>query len=226
MFEKSEQLVRESENRVFNEQDLADPMRHGFIYPIVRATIEMITYLSLVELFKAIGKKLAHNDLQIPRNARIGIDVYLIFKWVVLVCLWVSCVDNVLATVVVIYLLATNVFTYFYYHVWKPPYDTSEENLRSRLVTLILSIFYSVACFGYLYAVPFAGNFRFNEGANHTTASVLFSASQTFLVDFAPMSAITYTGYGLALFQTAITFMFISIILAASIPEYRKISGK
>lgn len=203
-----------------------DPMRHGFIYPIVRAVVEMFACLNLVELFKAVGKKLARDESQIPRNARIGIDMYVIFKWVLLVSVWVGAVNNTFATSAVIYLLATNVFTYFYHHVWKPPYDASDENLRSRLVTLILSICYSIACFGYLYAVPFAGDFRLSDGIGRTTASILFSASHSFLTDFAPMLAVTTAGYVLVLSQTAITFIFISIILAASIPGYRKTSGK
>lgn len=201
-------------------------MRHGFIYPIVRAIVEMFAYLNLVELFKAIGKRLARNESQIPRNARIGIDVYVILKWALLASVWVGAVNNALATSAVIYLMATNVFTYFYHHVWKPPYDASDENLRSRLVTLILSICYNIVCFGYLYAVPFAGNFRLNTDIGRTTASILLSASHSFLVDFAPVSAVTTVGYALVLSQTAITFIFISIILAASIPEYRKTSEK
>jgi hypothetical protein len=40
------------------------------------------------------------------------------------------------------------------------------------------------------------------------------------------MLAVTTAGYVLVLSQTAITFIFISIILAASIPGYRKTSGK
>lgn len=201
-------------------------MRHGFIYPIARAVIEMLAHLNLVELFKAIGKKLARDESQVPRNARIGIDVYVIFKWAFLISIWSGAVNNMLATFAVIYLLATNFFTYFYHHVWMPPYDASDENLRSRLVTLILSICYSIACFGYLYAIPFAGNFRFDESIGRTNASILFSIARSFLVDSAPMSVVTTTGHVLALSQTAITFIFISIILTASIPEYRKTSGK
>lgn len=205
---------------------IVDSMRYGFIFPIARGMVEALACLNAVELFKAIGKRLARDESQMFRNARIGIDVFVILKWIFVISVWLAAVNDTLVTFAIAYLLGMNVFTYFYYHVWQRPYDSSDENLRSRLVTLILSIAYSIICFGYLYAVPFADVFHVDSGISRTTASLLFSICRSFLVDFAPMTAESTTGHMLTVIQTAITFIFISIILSASIPQYRKATKK
>lgn len=206
--------------------EVVHPMRYGFIYPLANGFVQAFFYLNLVELFKAVGTRLARHESDIQRNARISIDVFVVLKWAFVIWVWSGSINSPLITSAVAYLLIMNVFTYFYHHVWKPPYDASDENLRSRLVTLLLSIAYSITCFSYLYAVPFADAFRVDSGIGRTAASLLFSISRSFLTDFAPMTASSTTGHVLVVIQTAITFIFISIILSASIPQYRKTTKK
>jgi hypothetical protein len=199
-----------------------DPLRYGFIYPVFRSLIELLSCLNLVNLFKAIGIRLARNESSMARNARIGIDIFLIAKWMALIALWLFGNSSIFAVCVVSYLLLMNIFTYFYLHIWLPPHDCSDENLRSRLVMLMFAILFNIACFGYLYSIPFSFAFHFDGDVSRSLTGLLFSVFRAFLLDFELVSATSLIGHVLIAVQTTVTFIFLSIILAVSVPQYSK----
>lgn len=197
-----------------------NPLRYGVVYPVVSALVVLFHHLNLVELFKAIAMKMTPKNADRPRYARIAIDIYQVIKWGALIYLWANRVDHPLATVGIVYLIGTNVFTYFYHHVWRPPHDPSEENRRSRFVSLMLAMAYNAACYAYLYDVPFAREFVLTGAVGSTTASLMLGVARSLLIDFPPLAPATPSGYGLALSQTFVVFLFITIVLSASIPQY------
>lgn len=194
-------------------------LRHGFIYPVVCAFITALNYLNLVELFKAVGKRLSRDTDESVQYIRIAIDVFIILKWALVVFIWAAGVNSPLVTLFVGYLIATNIFTYFYRHIWEGPYDPSREGWRSRFYMLISSFVYNAVCYAYLYDVPFRSQFSVSNSISHTGSSALLSASRSVLVDFSSMSPVTSAAYVLSLSQTLIVFLFISVILSVSIPK-------
>lgn len=196
-------------------------MRHGFIYPVVACVIEAMRYLSLVELFKAIAKRLARDEKEMPRNARIAIDVFNILKWTFIAIIWANGLSHPLLTLAVAYLIAANAFTYFYCHVWHPPYDASEENMRSRFVSFVLSFCFSVLSFGYLYALPFASGLQFSD-VDASLGGIMFSVARSIFADISSVTPVSVGAQILSLTESVVTFVFISIILASSIPQFNK----
>lgn len=204
------------------QQRRNDIARYGFIYPLVRATVEALTYLNLVELFKAFGKKLAKEKSAEVPNIRIGIDVFIVLKWTAVVGMWLAGLSHPVATIAIVYLLIANIFTYFYCHVWLPPFNNDDENLRSRFVTMAIALCYNIVCFGYLYAFPFSGHFNVPEEMGPSLGGLFSSIANSILTDFSPVIATSNTAQALVLLQKVTTFIFISIILAASLPQFSK----
>jgi hypothetical protein len=184
--------------------------------------VEAFTYLNLVELFKTIGKKLAKKKSAEVPNIRISIDVFIVLKWTAVLGMWLAGFDHTLVTTAIAYLLIANIFTYFYYHVWHPPFNNDNENLRSRFVTMAIALCYNVVCFGYLYAIPFSSHFSASEEIGHSSGVLLFSIANSMLTDFPSVMIASDTGQVLVLLQKATTFIFVSMILTTSLPQFSK----
>ncbi len=194
--------------------------RYGFIYPIVSALVQATLYISLVELFKAVGKRLAPTKEEEARYCSVAIDVFILFKWITLSALWLFGVQHPLAVLFVAYMIGTNLFVYFYHHVWRAPYDGSDENRRRRFVNLVQSFAYNLMAFAYLYDVPLVRHFEVSGGANHALASSLLSVSRSMLVDYSQMSPVGSLGIIVTLVQTATVVCFLSILLSVSVPSF------
>ncbi len=186
--------------------------RHGFLYPLYCALIGFLAHINVVELFKAVGRRLSPET-----GVRVAIDIFVMSKWLIVLYLWGTHASGAVAIAIVLYLIGTNFFTFFYYHVWNDPYDPTDDGYRSRFMMLMTSIAFNAACFAFLYDVPFSAHFTTVEAFSHTGASVLMSIARTVFVDTAPMMPITAIGYVLTLGQTVLMFMFISVILSASL---------
>lgn len=195
-------------------------LRYGFIYPVVKKMIDALHCLNAVVLFKAVAKRLAKNQEDERPFASIAIDVFVVFKWGLLAYLWTYGIDHPLATVTVFYLIGSNIFTYFYYHIWRDPYDTGDENLRRRFINLMIALAYNAVCYAYLYNIPFHQDYILTASVGPTMASAMLSVAQSLLVDFPPFAATTPTGHVVAMSQTFTVFLFITIILSASVPHF------
>ncbi|MEG0237556.1 hypothetical protein, partial [Cetobacterium sp.] len=120
----------------------------------------------------------------------------------------------------VIYLIISNIFTYFYYHVWEKKEGTCRERDQRRFISLILSILYSNICFGYLYKVsisnfqPFLKNIPINLKTIY--ASFMTSFGSTLTPD-------NENGFLLIFLNVIINMLFIVIILSnTSIKDIKK----
>ena len=63
-------------------------MKNGIIFTIFKILIESLNYVSLVELFKYVAKKLLSDpsDIQsVVSASRIGVDIFIIFKWIFII---------------------------------------------------------------------------------------------------------------------------------------------
>src|SRR3990167_7363264 len=91
-------------------------MKNGFLYQIIKTTLDSLKYLNLVELFKTVGKKI--NPQKATEYSRISVDTFIVLKWLFIFFIWVFGATNFWLTILVWYLIFTNIYTYFYYHIW------------------------------------------------------------------------------------------------------------
>jgi len=142
-------------------------MKYGFIYAVFSFIINIFGYLNLVELFKFIAGLFntdKTNPDKISAFSRTSTDVFIVLKWVFIFYLWHQHISNSILTVIVWYLLVTNIYTYFFYHVWdNESLNTANftiDRSKRRFLNLLLAVAFSTATFAYLLQVPYCANFH------------------------------------------------------------------
>ena len=99
-------------------------MNNGFIYPFFDSLVRLMYYCNLVELFKFFAKlytgimhKRNGDEVTTPdviRSCNIAIDIYQVFKFSVLLLLWVCEVNSVFSKIVICYLLFVIYYSQIY----------------------------------------------------------------------------------------------------------------
>lgn len=192
-------------------------MKNGFLYIAIRTVLDHLKYLNLVELFKVIAIKL--NPHNTTASSRIAVDGFIVLKWFFVTIIWFTTKTNCFLTFFVWYLIATNIYTYFYYHIWTDDalstsgYDN--DKIRRRFVNLILAVAFSDFCFAYLYRFPYSVDF-----SNHDTGNFIwFSVSNSLAANYSVVQPQTDIGNSVAMIQLILTFVFVTIIVSRSIPQ-------
>lgn len=201
-------------------------MQNGIIYTILKFVFDNLKYLSLVELIKFIFVKVFSNPADIlskVKFSRIAVDIFIILKWIFVIILLKFSVNNAFLTFLIWYLILTNIYTYFYYHIWKAeslnPDNFTIDRVRRRFITLLLSIGFSNLCFAYLFRLPYVSDFEWSNGEPLNIKSLWFSYANSITADYEYVKPITELGINLTITQLIISFIFLTIILAKSIPQ-------
>ncbi len=196
-------------------------MENGFIYEIFNVLINSLKYLNIVELFKKIAIKLSSSEKHIRKNANIAIDIFIIFKFLIIILFWYKELNNIYATIITYYLILINIYTYFYYHVWSDKANNrnqSNDKNKRRFLNLIIAILYSDICYGYLYNIVYSVHFLWEQNTSRLISSLQLSIYNSFAGSFYGVKPITDLGIVLTTSQLLITFIFIAIILTRTIP--------
>lgn len=197
-------------------------MKNGIIYTIFDFIIEKLKYLNLVELFKYIFERLFNKDHL--AGERFGMDIYILLKWIVVFVFWTLGVNSKIANVFIWYLIASNIYTYFYYHIWTKDLEKGNFDIvriKRRFLNLMLAVFFNGFCFAYFFAVPFLSNFSWPENVSPIKHSILFSFSNSITANYDIVKPITEIGNSLLIIETFITFIFLTIILSNTIPQIK-----
>ena len=192
-------------------------MKNGIIYKIVRSIVHFFYFLNLVEGFKwlfSVFNKKKKRELK-----TIAIDVFIICKWIFLILIWYFRCNEPFILGFVIYLIWTNIFTYFYYHVWKDEREINRHRKRRRFVSLMLAVLFSNVAFAFLYDVGFSQFYEIAVGFGGQYSFLLFSFHNSLFADYQYITPINNFGYTISLIQLLITFIFGSIVLNNSIPD-------
>lgn len=200
-------------------------MRNGFIYVIIKFIIDKLCYLNLVEYFKKIGKWLNPDKGDREKEAtytRVATDIFITMKWLFVILIWnVGCVSNWL-NFIVWYLIVTNLFTYFFHHIWTnealSTAHFTEDRIRRRFVNLLVALAFSDVSFAYLYRIPYASDFDWVYSASNLH-SIWYSISNSLAANYEVVKPITGLGNSVAMIQLVITFIFVTIIISRSIPQ-------
>jgi len=210
---------------------------NGFIYPIVNKIISFIYYINIVELIKWITIRFTllinkgssdskYVERKIRRARNIAIDIFIVLKFLFIGIIWCGKIDNIFLTPIIIYLLFMNSFVYFYYHIWEEGAIRGEfatlHRVRRKFISLFQSVFFMVLSYGYLFQIPFKGEFKWDGSEATFSKSLLLSLSNTIPLSYDSVKAVTEIGNYIKVSQILLSFLFITIILTQSIPKANK----
>lgn len=201
-------------------------MKYGFLYRIFNAIIEVIKYLSIVELFKFIAKKLnpkPSDEDYCKAYKRVSVDLFIVFKWILLLTFFLIGCNGILCCIIIWYFIITNIHTYFYYHVWDESaiksLEIDEHSLRRRFINLLLAISFSNISFAYLYCTYYSAGINWGTSGISISHSIWFSISNSVAANYSIISPITDLANSVSMIQLLITFIFVTIIVSRSIPQ-------
>ncbi|OCH01681.1 ion channel [Aliivibrio fischeri] len=207
-------------------------MQNGFLHYAFDSLMKIGKYLNAVEYFKRAAQffylllepQKSKDFNYLRRAANIGIDVFIVLKWLLVAAFWGFDIQHQVVTVVVWYLLISNIFTYFDYHAWNISPDTPDTKERSqrRFLTVLLSMGYSIFCYAYFYGVVYFENFDWGQHSS-SIDMLYFSMSNALTVTYGDVVLKDTTARILCSSQLLITFIFV-LIIASSVPT-RKLEG-
>lgn len=198
-------------------------MSNGIIFPIIHWLIKSLGYLNLVEWFKKLLVYIFKKWFNEVSITRVAVDLFIIAKWAFLLILMKFHYTNPFYTLLVWYLLISNIYTYFYYHIWK---DDSNNNIhntsdrtRRRFITLLTSIGFSNLSFAYLFRFPYINNFQWKDDIPKNIQSIWYSCANSLTANYEYVKPITKIGTELTITQLIISFIFLTMILGNSTPS-------
>lgn len=197
-------------------------MKNGFLYPLFDGILTALKYLNLVEFFKVIAGWLSNAEDGAEKKRsfeRIAVDIFIILKWSLVGFLWANSKTNEWWSLVVWYLIITNLYTYFYYHAWCK--DSlmdrfmSIERIKRRFFNLLCAVAYNFFAFSYLYSLPYAYYFHNPD----TKTAFFYSIANSLTAGCCMIENVMPDGEIIAALQVLISFTFFTIILSNSIPN-------
>lgn len=206
-------------------------LKNGFIYPLMDTVITfMCKYLCVVEPIKLLFEKLKFPSADPNEgliNSRFAVDVFIIIKWFLVSLFWVLSLTGVFTTIIVWYLLISNVLTHFYHNLWIEELQSDDHisvhRIRRRFSTLMLAISFSIFGFAYLYAVPYHDNFQWDIHGNIFWDSIFYSTANSMTMTYGPVTPLLHTGHVISVIQLGIMFVFFSMLLSGTLPQINSI---
>lgn len=205
-------------------------MSNGFIIVLMERLVFIFFWLDPSELFKAAGLWLvskirplqAADEQRTVRNFLI--DTYILGKWALVLTLALRCETASWSKWVVWYLIASNLFGYFYYHAWGPhgtvaslTDEVQEQRERRRFVNLMQAVAFSVLSFAFLFQFHYASHFSWPDGVSFANA-VQLSFANSFTLAHDGFNSQDSVGRTLVLLQVANVFTFFTILIGNSVP--------
>ena len=196
-------------------------MKNGPIYVAAEKLVKTGYYTNLVELIKHVFALLCtklDKKMDVIWAKSLAIDIYIFLKWLVVSILWFKSSDSLVGLLIACYLLWSNVFTYFYYHVWDNRQSNSISWQRRRFVSLFQSIAFNVFGFAYLFRFFGFNDFKWELSVESTlfgkdVLSILYSSLNLFGSGSTIASPLNLNGVILLTIQIIITFIFLTLIL-------------
>jgi hypothetical protein len=201
-------------------------MKNGILYTFFKLIFDNFRFLTIVEFFKFIAKKInpkknnVESKLSYSRNA---VDIFILLKWMFILIIAKFSFSNNFITVFVWYLLITNIYSYFYYHIWSDEALNTEsfekDRIRRRFLNLMLAVGFSNLCFAYLYKLPYQVDFDWSNNNITFLKAIWYSLSNSFGGNYDAVKPINDFSNSVSMIQLITTFIFITIILGKSIPQ-------
>ena len=202
-------------------------MRNQFILSGFDWVVRRSQDINLVEHVKSLAvwgysKWLDHEPTVEQKRAVAGlaIDVFVVAKFALIAWLIAVEVSDTWSKYLVYYLIWSNVFTYFYYHVWGSRFQQQHDLVtqRRRFLNFLLAIAFYILCYAYLYEMHFAQVIQWPDGLVDTTNAIYLSVANAFTLTYGGFMPLAQETRVLFMTELINTFFFFSIILANSVP--------
>ncbi|PKR82404.1 hypothetical protein [Heyndrickxia camelliae] len=217
---------------MYNNRRVERSTDNGIIYPIVIGVMNILFYLNIVEWIKklsnTITKKVysgrSHDIIliKIRQNRNFAIDFFIILKFIFVLMIFFLDYKNAWVFWIVIYLLCSNLYTYFYYHLWEETALLEEHQtvhrVRRRFISLFISFIFMMVCYNYIYLYLSPEHFNISS-SNHHQKIIMFSLAKSFVIDNDLAKSQDLTGLWVEISQLINVFTFITILLAKSMPK-------
>lgn len=201
---------------------------NGPSYPIASYGIAKLYQLNAVEWAKkaAIALTGAESTEEKRRAANCAIDAFIAVKFAIIAAAWYFNLAGTIPVGIAAYLLVFNLFTYFWYHLWLPrvpAYATDNPyRERRRFMNLLSAMAFSIVTYAFLYHRVMSNHFDWPRDVAPATAALTFSIGNALTGAVGDLHAKTATAYLVMSSQLLMTFIFVAILLNASIPTQKR----
>lgn len=210
---------------------------NGLIYPFIYKVIKVLYYLNVVELIKKItefitvkyykNRSEVTQKVKIRRNRNIAIDLFILLKFLFIVIIIYIDTSSIVVQIAVWYLLISNVFTYFYYHLWCDDVILERfqtiHRARRRFVSFIISFIFMMLCYSYFYLIMTPEHFSLiNKESSRIAASIISAIGNAFNMDMGYLKKESDISKIVALSQTINVFLFLTLLLTSSLPKAKQ----
>ena len=128
--------------------------------------------------------------------------------------------DNTVWHFVVVYLICSNLFSYFYYHTWQIEDALSISRQKRRYITFLLSVAYYITCYAYLFLYGYVTDIEWPAAGGADLVNAFFlSISNAFTLTCEGFKSKTQVARIVFASQFLNTFCFVTLILSASVPQ-------
>lgn len=94
------------------------------------------------------------------------------------------------------------------------------HRVRRRFINLFVSVLFMMLCYVYFYSIMIPKHFALeNSESNNIMISFIYAIAQSFAVDYEGMKSVSSIGATIEITQVLNMFIFISILLAKSLPK-------
>lgn len=198
------------------------------ILSLFQSVVWALWWLSLVEHLKAlfifIGTKLVKPKKEsvrylAPRS--VAIDLYEMLKWALLILFFLSDAVDSWMIVTTLYLLVSNLFSHFYYHLWRhaPVEEISHQQMQRRFVSFLLAFTFAIVAYGLIYT-SMAEQILWPEGIVSIENAIYMSAANTFTLTYGDIGPASNVTRAIFVSQVIYAFVFVVMIIAKSLPGH------
>ncbi|HFJ9457588.1 hypothetical protein B1R38_27030 [Bacillus cereus] len=202
---------------------------------MVNLMIKLFFYLNIVEWVKKLSDyftKLyfnSHNDqtkwIKVRRNRNIAIDIFILLKYLFILFILFNDINNMNIQMIVWYLIISNVFTYFYYHLWCEDAlldrHLTINRVRRKFINLFISIGFMMLSYVYLYYSQTPEHFTIGNKHENNKYLIFFinSITRSFAINYDSLKSSDDIGVAIEISQVLNMFIFVTLIVAKSLPK-------
>ena len=207
----------------------SNPAKHLPEMPLlsmVQLLVVVLWMLSFVEHFKALVMWLAKSCTSSSTNAlmssrSLAIDLYECLKWSFLLIVFAAHIFLDWVVGMVFYLLISNLFSHFYYHVWfqRPEAKISHNSVKRRLTSFLLAFTFMIFGYAYLYLGWYPNEIRWPSDDPNITNALYLSFANTFTLTYGDFGPQNDGSRFLFISQVIYTFFFLVLIVVRSLPN-------
>lgn len=182
--------------------------------------IWLMWHANLIEYWKSAWILILGRRIGGHMARSMAIDSYMLLKWFILIALIGLGIGTMAGRLFISYLIGSALFSYFYYHVWRPPpeKDSHAFQLR-RTMTFLLSFFFGIVGYAYILFFGHRQAISWPSSTPKFEDALLMSLSNAFTASFAGFPVHDDAVRRVLAGEVLFVFAFLVIIVVNSVPS-------